>query len=84
MTYYNDGDELLYEDGVELVQRMNEEYLDLIEEDDNHDIIDAMDGWVTSFWQMAALLRATGLMGQAYAAVLDDVEMAVRNNRVVR
>ena len=83
MTYYNDGDELLYEDGIELVQRMNEDYRDLIEEDEDAYIRDAMEGWVHSFWQMAAVLRATGLMDKAYESVLEEVELAVRDNLIV-
>ena len=84
MLYYNDEDRKLHEDGLELVARMNEDYRELVEEDEDAYISDAMEGWVHSFWQMAAVLRATGLMEQAYESVIDEVELAVRDNLVVR
>ena len=84
MLTYNDNDRALHEDGIELVQKMHEDYVEKSEEDDDYYVSDAMDGWVNHFWEMAAVLRATGLMREAYEAVFEEVELAVRDNLIVR
>lgn len=84
MTYYNDEDRKLYEDGVELVAKMNENYREGVEKDDDFYISDAVDGWASFKWDKAAVLRATGLIDKAYELVLEEVEEAVRDNLIIR
>ncbi len=84
MTFYNDEDRKLYEDGVKMVAKMHGDYVDMAAEDEDAYISDAMYGYDNFPWDKAAILRATGLLDAAYMAVLDEVEGAVRDNLIAR
>lgn len=73
----------LIERGKYLVAKMNESYRELLEEDDDTLIDDAMDGWIANRMDVVAVLLATGLEDEALQAVFEELEMCVRDNVVV-
>ena len=73
----------LIERGKYLVAKMNESYRELLEEDEDTLIDDAMDGWIANRMDVVAVLLATGLEDEALQAVFEELEMCVRDNIVV-
>lgn len=73
----------LIERGKYLVAKMNESYRELLEEDEDTLIDDAMDGWIANRMDVVAVLLATGLEDEALQAVFEELEMCVRDNVVV-
>ena len=73
----------LSERGKDLVAKMNESYRELLEEDEDTLIDDAMDGWIANRMDVVAVLLATGLEDEALQAVFEELEMCVRDNIVV-
>ena len=69
--------------GKHLISQMHENYVALLDEDEDAYISDAMFGWVANRMDVVAVLIATGLEDDAYEAVLEEIEMCVRDNLVV-
>lgn len=84
MNAYNDADKLMCRVGANLIHSMHDEYEKLVEEDEDTYVSEAMEGWVYHDFLIASVLRATGLLDEAYESVIEQVEMAVIEDRTTR